>query len=352
MELLFRNMFYAYCIIFCFIVFITLVFWILKSKNANNLKQLRFDLNLFFQSNDSKMDSSLFHRIMKNEKSFQLFLQVLSKIDQDNLFEKLKSLKPYFSKYLPIIRKETVSFQTSFLSFLSLYPILLEGKGNAILAYVAECTISDSFYIVDQSFLTVCCFGNSELLKKTLMLMNQHEIYHSPKLVTNSLLKFQGDAKVLKEFLAKDIKKYQSYYRQACIDFLGIRHINIASTLLPVMLDKKEDQEVRIACIRYFSNVNYKPAVPYLYEFLKDDIGSWEYAAVAAKTLGHYPSKDTNNHLLSALGSYSWYVRNNAASSLVWINDRDVVKQMLRKIGDKYAHEALTYQLQLKEGRK
>ncbi len=93
----------------------------------------------------------------------------------------------------------------------------------------------------------------------------------------------------------------------------------------------------------------YKKAVPVLYEMIKNDVLSWEEAAIAAKALGNYPSKETNNHLLAALGSYSWYVRHNAAGSLVKNNRREVVKEMLRQINDKYAYEALKYQLQLFE---
>ncbi|MCI8575462.1 MAG: HEAT repeat domain-containing protein, partial [Bacilli bacterium] len=235
------------------------------------------------------------------------------------------------------------------LAFLAKYPMFLEGRSNPFISYVAECTISNHFALVDYSFLVVNRFGNSNLLRKTLLLMNQHQISHNSKLITNSLLQFQGDVQTLKDLLSKDLKKYMDCYCVACIDYFGYQKLDVTSILLTFFQDSKKDKEIHLACIRYFSQVKFKPVVPFLYEFLKNDVNSWECAAIAAKALGNYPSKETNNHLLEALGSYSWYVRNNAAESIVKNNRKDVVKEMLRQISDKYAHEALKYQLQLQE---
>lgn len=352
MNSMFQNMFYLICILVSVIILFFLFAFILKKSKQKKWTMVQSYFLNFFQQKEISFDSSIFQIILQEEILFEVFFDLAKECNEAFSPDKLKNLKSFFEENLEFIRKQSVSFQMKFLSFLSVYPSFLEGRGNSILSYVAECTISDSSFLVDQSFFAICRFGNSELVKKTLAFMNQKQIYYTPKLVLNSLLNFQGDAKLLKEFLAKDIKKYMNCYQQACIEFLGIKKINISTTLIPILTDLKEEKDVRIACIRYFAKVIYKPVVPILYEFLKDDVGSWEYATVAAKTLGSYPSKDTTNHLLLALGSYSWYVRNNASASIVKINDRDVVKHMLRKIGDKYAYEALSYQLKLQEEKK
>lgn len=351
MEALFSNMFYFYCFMFLFL-FLFFFFSVLVLKS-----QLRKQKNIHtylkeFNFSNNEGDINFLVSVFQNLKYFTLFDQMLTMKDKKIRTEILDFIQPILVSMVSFIRKSSEAYQVFFLSFLAKYPILLEGKNNPLVTYVVEGTISSSFAIVDKSFLVLNLFGNSELVKKSLLLMSQKNIVHHPKLITNSLLRFQGNVAILGEFLVKDLKKYLKYLQVACIDFLGDKKIDAKVVLLGFMQDLKEDKEVRIACIRYFGKVKYKEAAPYLYQYLKEDVNSFEIATVAAKALGNYPYKDTTNHLLEALGSYSWYVRNNAAASIVRINDSDVVRRMLRQIGDKYAYESLMYQKKLQEGKR
>ncbi len=352
MEMWFEKIFVIYILVFLFLLLgIFFVLFILKVRKNNNI-WLNQQIEEFILSKDALMDEALFSKVIKNEQTFSSFLNVLKRYSIEVQKKKIVSLKPFFLDSFSKIRNRSIIYQVFFLRFLSQYPNLLEGKNNPLLTYVAECCISDSFYLVDQAFLTINCFGNSELVRKTLLLMNQHNINYHSKLITNSLLTFHGNDTVFCDNIAKDIKKYNANYQVALIDFLGIKKLDLSELILSLLVDQKEDKEVRLACIRYFSIVRYKYVRPVLYDFLKDDVNSWEYAAIAAKALINYPGKETTNHLLEALGSYSWYVRNNAAKSIIDMNDSDIVRQMLRQISDKYAHEALVYQKSLKERKK
>ena len=47
-----------------------------------------------------------------------------------------------------------------------------------------------------------------------------------------------------------------------------------------MLVKDNESKEVKISCIRYFTNVKYKGVVPLLYEFINDDRNNWEYSVV------------------------------------------------------------------------
>ncbi len=348
MELIVPKMVTFLSFVFGFFLIFFLISWMRACRIGQKRKDFQKYLQNYFLSQENQELEFLLSYLKKEcfFLEFYHWFDGLSKKDQERF---LKVVGEFLLQLLPFVRTASIRYQVLFLKFLTQYPKCMEGKDNPLLSYMAESAISTHFAIRDWAFLGINRFGNSTLLRKTLLLMNQHVEEHNAKLITNSLLQFQGDAKLLKEFIGKDIKKYRDCYCIACIDYLGYQKLDISSAILSFLQDNKKDKEVHIACIRYFAQVVYKKAVPVLYEMIKNDVLSWEEAAIAAKALGNYPSKETNNHLLAALGSYSWYVRHNAAGSLVKNNRREVVKEMLRQINDKYAYEALKYQLQLFE---
>ena len=87
--------------------------------------------------------------------------------------------------------------------------------------------------------------------------------------------------------------------------------------------------------------------VPILYDLLNDN--TYEYDLVSAHTLRNYKGVQTKEVLIKALQSHNWYVRKNAAESLVIITKIDNIKKIMDKLDDKYAKEALSYQLYLRE---
>lgn len=332
-----------------FLFFLLLVFCYFRNQIREKKKQEldQYLHNWHIKRKNQNVDVLVL--FLKKDSFFSLFTSWWDELSK----EQREDIYPYvlilLEKLLGYVRNASISYQVKFLNFLVQYPKFLEGKGSPLISYVVECTISNHFALVDYSFLVINRFGNSSLLRKTLMLMNQHSIEHNSKLLTNSLLQFGGDTEKMKENLVKDLKKYMVCYAVSCIDYLGYQKLDVSQVLLDLVVDPKKDKEIKIACLRYFARVKVKPAVAILYDYLKNDVISWECAAIAAKALENYPSKETNNRLLEALGSYSWFVRNNAAKSLVQNNKKEVIKEILRQIKDKYAYEALKYQLQLQE---
>lgn len=79
----------------------------------------------------------------------------------------------------------------------------------------------------------------------------------------------------------------------------------------------------------------------------------WEYRAVTALTLANYPGAETEAVLKGALCHVNWYVRYNAADTLVAVfgNEEERFADVLEG-KDRYAREILLYMLNRSRQRK
>lgn len=98
--------------------------------------------------------------------------------------------------------------------------------------------------------------------------------------------------------------------------------------------------------MRYFAKYHDDEVYPVLLDMAgKYDGGHWEYAAIACTALAGYPGEKTVETLKNALHVPNWYVRYNAAESLVRLGVKyfDLIDVIDGK--DRYAREILQFQL-------
>ena len=102
--------------------------------------------------------------------------------------------------------------------------------------------------------------------------------------------------------------------------------------------------------LRYFQNHIYPPVRELLLKYLvSGEQTDLNMIIVSASVLSHYPSEETRQALRKALHHSNWYVRYNAASSLVYLSkDTSVLEDVLQG-EDRYAREILNYMLEKKE---
>ena len=104
----------------------------------------------------------------------------------------------------------------------------------------------------------------------------------------------------------------------------------------------------RLEALRYFRRYRYEPIYPILLHMMENtqEIG-WEYQAVTALTLANYPGAETEKVLKAALCHTNWYVRYNAADTLVaaFGNESHRFSDVLEG-DDRYAREILLYMLE------
>lgn len=289
---------------------------------------------------------------LKKVNYFIAFRNILERMNEKERVVYLKNLKYTIIKIVPYYHKKEIIKETYFVHFLKEYAYIYSDNDNAIIHYLISAITANSVYLRENALNALYQVGKVSYLLEAFEKMNYLQIHHHHKLITDGLLKFQGNMEELTESLIQNIKEYSEEYQVAFINFFSYQKISCEEKLYTILKNKNTSKEVRIACIRYFSNVIYEPVTELLYELLHQSKLDWEYAAIAASTLSHYKSEKTTDELTSALTSHNWYVRNNAAISLTKTNSDSKLYQILKKLEDKYALDALTYQIRMqrKEG--
>ncbi len=349
-----ENTLYIYLIVFLsMLVFdvVSILYRKVTDKNTELLTKKIEEQIANKKSEDISPDD--IKRLAKNLKKIGYFIAFTSAIDsmpEDRRKKYLTKIKSVFSEILPHYQKEETIRQTYFIHFLAQYPYLYEENMDRVLSYIIQCTTKDSVYLRENALNTLYSIGKTSYIKEAFFQMNYLNIKHHHKLITDGLMKYRGDTKELANMLIEELKNYDEDYKVACINFFGYKKIDCNEFIYKILTSPIEHKEVKIACIRYFSNVHYEPVIETLYELLQDDKNNWEYSAIAAMTLKKYPDKKTLEALKMAVRSHNWYVRANAAASLIELTKEEKRKDLIRSIDDLYAKEALSYQLHLLGG--
>ena len=212
----------------------------------------------------------------------------------------------------------------------------------------------DSIYARDNAFKAVMSLGIEEDALKALKIMDKRTGQHNGKLIQNHLLNFTGNHQKLADSLYDDLEAFTWSIQAAVINYLRmvpaeyVSHEAYWEGLYKLLCDEKQHKEVRLALIRYFKKYYYLPVRETLIEYVQSkEEEKWEFAAVAAMALESYEGNEKDKALTEALASSNWYIRLNAAESL--INKGYSYEQLMQSGLDKYACDMLTYRRQLRD---
>lgn len=353
MNLLAENILYLYLIIFLSVLGFDIACIVARKANEKRLEKLKQKMIVFLLHNQKnfhnlKFQKKLIHKLKKIN-YFIVFTNIMKEMPKESQRNCLKCLKYTFLKILPHYKKQEVIRQTYFVHFLKEHPYIYSDNKNEIINYLLKCTTESSIYLRENALNALYVVGNVEYIKEAFSKMNYLNIQHHHKLITDGLLKFQENKEELSKMLMQELDNYQENYQIACINYFNYKKIDCKKYIYEKLSNESTPKEVRLACIRYFKNNLYEEVVPLLYQLLQSNKKNWEYAAVAASTLASYKSKETTKQLITSLTSYNWYIRNNAAMSLTISNNEDILNFILQNITDKYAQDALAYQMKLKK---
>ena len=230
---------------------------------------------------------------------------------------------------------------------ISKYSFLDDDFESKIAKVLVNYTLDPSVYCRENSLKALYSMKNIQTIVEAYLAMNSNKINHNTKLVTDGLLSFKGDKVALAEELWKHHVDFNVQYQVAFIDFVRMITDKFCDRFYEILTENKTDNEVKYSIIRYFRKYRYKPIKEYLYYVINNqkDI-SWEYAALAASALDNYPCVETNTVLKEALTSSNWYVRYNAADSLLNLGLTYPELKDIYKGSDRFAKEMIEYKMQ------
>ena len=266
------------------------------------------------------------------------YLIAFSNCEIDNK-EKLTTL---FNKLTDIYNKKNIIEKTYFVYVLSKFSLAYKND-NKIINFLINNSFSNSLYLSENCLKALYELDNPKYIVKTFLKMNYENCNHHYKLLSDGLLNFKGDKKELSYMFLDNYNKFNNNFRLAIINYFIRIDIDLTKEMYKILLEET-NKEVKISLLRYFGKHKYDKVKDKLIEFLNDD---YEYAIVSIQSLQNYDGLDVVESLKKSLTSSNWYVRNRAAQGLINRLSKDEINKLL-KIDDKYAIDALNYQIEMR----
>ena len=217
-------------------------------------------------------------------------------------------------------------------------------RGNPRLVEVLMSYFDDSTVFCRENVLqALYAMGHAGAVEQAFTLMSERDWYHHVRLLSDGLMTFAGDKEALAWQLWRRRGNLSEPFQVATVQFATNVSDAFSRTFLDALQDASLPLETRFALLRYFQRRYYGPAQPLILALLEDETSGLAIAAAAA--LSRYPGDDTHQALMKALHSRNWYVRRNAAASLVSMGVTEKDAQELLAGGDRYAAEMLEYVL-------
>lgn len=234
-----------------------------------------------------------------------------------------------------------------FARILELYGIGQDEHYDELKKILVEMACSTSVYTRENALRVLYHSGSTEAVIRAFLQMSRRGVFHYGKLLTDGLLSFCGDQEALVWELWKCRNQLSSDYVLAVMQFIRMSQGGYEEEFCNFLQEENVDLELRLEALRYFRRYHHPPVYPLLLRLMNGsgEYG-WEYQAVTALTLVNYPCAKTEAVLKAALCHRNWYVRYNAAASLVTAFGTDEAR-FVDVLGgdDRYAKEILGYML-------
>lgn len=211
---------------------------------------------------------------------------------------------------------------------------------NILLGYMDNATV----YCRENVLHALYSIGDAVAVEHAFRFLDSRGLYHNPKLIADGLMTYQGSKKELAWRLWEKCHAWNEPLQIAVIQFASQLDADFSGAFYEQLQREDTPTELRFAYIRYFQR-HVKPELKaYLIDCLAREDEDGSGAAIAACTaLGSYPGADTVQALERALGSRNWYVRRNAAFSLMRIGISEQDREQIYERSDRYGREILEY---------
>lgn len=282
-------------------------------------------------------------RRVNNLLVYQEAIKQLKEKDCDKVDNYLISYSQVFQFFANFYGKKDSIYKAFFAMFLAkYYPFHLNTSSlmdEAIMKYVEF----NSIYCRENAMLYFYERGSSNLVVEALKKIDEAGLYYNKKLLSNDLLKFRGDRLDLAKRLFENFDRFSVDFQVSIINYLKFANVSFNAKLFGMLTSGEYDKEVDLAIIRYFGKYIYKRALPYFLELLDDDSFDVEYKIVICQMISVYDSPQVRKALIECVSNPNWYVRKNAAKSLVKLNLTAADKKRLENVNDKYGKQMIEY---------
>ena len=220
------------------------------------------------------------------------------------------------------------------------------GREQAMLPQIMLSYLDDSTVFCRENTLhALYALGHAMAVEHALQVMSDRQYYHNPKLLSDGMMTYTGDARDLVDRLWKHRMEWEECIVVSVVQYASmLKTAHWVEPFLAELRDEKVSLEILFSLIRYFQRHVYAPALPALLHLAQtDEPGEADLKVAAVSALQNYEGDDVHETLLKALKDRNWYVRRNAAQSLLKRGIQEDDLASIRQTGDRYALEMLEY---------
>ena len=328
--------------------------WLMSKKQRfdtdNYARQMYFQLmQLYLGGEIDELHAAMMQRNLKKNQYLIAFHDACIR------FKKEPLLNTYLYKMIPMSKELSIEYlkhnemeQAYFCWVIAdLYEDINKETlrlAKMLLPYLDGSTI----YCRENTLSALYRLGDIMGIEAAFSIISEQREFHHGKLISDGLLKFQGNHEELARRLWQHYDDWKPEMMAAIIDYIRYVSPNFGDEFYPVLKDSSSNLEVRLAILRYYRKYVHLGAYPVILECAK---GTYEIECciVACTTLDIYQSLETKTVLKKALSSSNWYVRKNAAASLLKMANQIDIEEILQG-NDPYAKDMLFYTMQEKDG--
>ena len=202
---------------------------------------------------------------------------------------------------------------------------------------------SKSLYIFSNAMNAIYKFADPYLMSVAIQKVNEKNGFYHSKLFVDGLLKFDGDSDRLNSLIIDDFYKYSALTQDSLLTYFRLKGANVDKLCLDILRNRKVDDEVLYAAMRYFAKYPNEQAKKMFTELLKADETFWVEQLLAIQALKHYDEPLVRHLIKEKITSRNWHVRINAIG---YLHNKGLGQDEILNIlslSDKYTNEALLH---------
>lgn len=255
---------------------------------------------------------------LRNLMAFDKTLEQLYAQDPGQAEAYIRQLLPVFAR-LTLVYGKKPSVQAAYFPYLlKKYRIFYGQPMDIVTDTLLQLVRSPSLYVRENALQAIYSIGSTDCAVNALFILDECRCYHHPKMITDGLLCFAGDARQLGEQLWACFPRFSSRMQLIIVDYFRFSSPEYGRQILALLTADPIEEELAFRCIRYFGKYAYGPAYPVLMALTEKYRGShWIYTAILASALVRYPADQTVAVLKELLHHPNWHVRFNASQSLI-----------------------------------
>lgn len=280
---------------------------------------------------------------------YQEAIRQLKIVEPEKINKYLYLCSSVFQFFANFYGKKDTIYMAFFASFLSKYYPFHLGSNSIIDDAIMKYVEYKSLYCRENAMLYFYERGSSRLVVNALKKIDEADLYYNQKLLSNDLLKFNGDKIKLSRQLFDEFDSFSPSFQVSIVNYLRFSNIDFNKELFSILESGDYDKEVDLAIIRYFGKTVYSKALPYLLFLLEKDNVDIEYKIIICRIISAFDNKKVRNILISHVSHPNWYVRKNAAHSLSEMKLTSLDIKKLDSIKDNYGKQMLNYTFKSKE---